>query len=98
MDSANIELFNSLVKCINFSEEKKMNSANKIGVCATGKGPFTRSELIKKINESQNYFWVDSINDSVKILLCDDPDDNSSKLTKAKKKGIELVKYSEFSF
>jgi len=98
MDSANMELFNSLVKSINFSEEKKMNSANKIGVCATGKGPFTRNELIKKINESQNYFWVDSINDSVKILLCDDPDDNSSKLTKAKNKGIQLVKYSEFQF
>jgi DNA ligase (NAD+) len=97
-DTANLELFNSLVKCINFTEEEKMNSANKIGVCATGKGPFTRNELIKKINESQNYFWVDSINDSVKVLLCDDPNDNSSKLIKAKKKGIQLVKYSEFDF
>ena len=97
-DSSNIELFNSLVKCINFTEEQKMNSTNKIGVCATGKGPWTRNELIKKINESNQYFWVDSINNSVKVLLCDDPTDNSSKLTKAKKSGIQLVKYSDFSF
>ena len=98
MDSANVELFNSLIKSINFTEENKMSSANKTGVCATGKGPWTRNELIEKINNSKNYFWVDSINDSVKILLCDDPNDNSSKLTKAKKKGIQLVKYNEFSF
>lgn len=98
MDSANVELFNSLIKSINFTEENKMSSANKIGVCATGKGPWTRNELIDKINNSKNYFWVDSINDSVKILLCDDPNDNSSKLTKAKKKGIHLIKYNEFSF
>jgi DNA ligase (NAD+) len=97
-DPFNIELFNSLVKCITFTEEEKMNSTNKIGVCATGKGPWTRNELIKKINESKDYFWVDSINDSVKVLLCDDPNDNSSKLTKAKKKGIKLIKYSEFIF
>ena len=97
-DPANIEIFNSLVKSITFTEEEKMSSANKIGVCATGKGPWTRNELVKKINESKDYFWVDSINDSVKILLCDDPSDNSSKLSKAKKKGIELVKYSDFSF
>ena len=98
MDQFNLELFNSLVKSIDFTEEEKMNSTNKIGVCATGKGPWTRNELIDKINKTQNYFWVDSINDSVKVLLCDDPDDNSSKLTKAKKKGIQLVKYSEFNF
>jgi DNA ligase (NAD+) len=97
-DSFNIELFNSLVKCINFTEEEKMNSANKIGVCATGKGPFTRNDLVKKINESKDYFWVDSINNSVKILLCDDPSDNSSKLQKARKSGIKLVKYSDFTF
>ena len=97
-DPFNIELFNSLIKCITFTEEEKMNSANKIGVCATGKGPWTRNELIKRINESKDYFWVDSINDSVKILLCDNPNDNSSKLTKAKKKGIKLVKYDEFIF
>ena len=98
MDQFNLELFNSLVISIDFTEEEKMNSTNKIGVCATGKGPWTRNELIDKINKTQNYFWVDSINDSVKVLLCDDPNDNSSKLTKAKKKGIQLVKYSEFNF
>ena len=98
MDPDNMNIFNTLINSINFTEEEKMNSTNKIGVCATGKGPWTRNELIDKINKSQNYFWVDSINDSVKVLLCDDPNDNSSKLSKAKKKGIELIKYSDFSF
>jgi hypothetical protein len=73
-------------------------SESKIGVCATGKGPFSRKELVEKINASEKYYWIESINKDVKILLCEDPLDNSSKLTKAKEKGIQLMKYSDFEF
>jgi NAD-dependent DNA ligase len=64
-------------------------------VAMTGSGPKGRKELIKDL-EAMGYEYTESINKDCSFLLCEDPNSGSSKLVKASKIGIKLMKYSEF--
>jgi len=60
-------------------QEVKMGSKN---VCMTGKGPKTRNDLIVDIQVKGDQF-VDHVGKGTDILVCEDPNSNSSKLQKA---------------
>lgn len=91
--SVNREFLNGLLEVVEL-EEPTVKSSNGL-VCMTGKGPLPRKEIINII-ESKGWEFSSSITKDVKILLCENPDGNSSKLTKAKKQGVILVEYSDF--
>jgi len=73
-------------------QEVKMGARN---VCMTGKGPKTRNELIVEIQKKGDTF-VDHVGKETNILVCEDPNSNSSKLQKAQKFGVKLMSYSDY--
>lgn len=73
----------------------KVKTATKGTVCMTGAGHKGRKELMKEI-EDMGYEFVDSVNKDTNILICEDPNGNSSKLEKARKLGVKLVSYQQF--
>lgn len=81
---------------LNLTKPQPVESSNKIKVCATGKAPLKREDLISKINSTDKYEWMDSVGKETKILLTDDPEGKSSKLDKARKLGIQIMTYEEF--
>jgi len=92
-DALNLKFLNDLIECIEIIDDNPVQSKGKI--CMTGKGPLTRKELIRVIEERGWEFSPDITKD-VDILLCEDPEAGSSKLIKAKKLGIKLLSYSSF--
>lgn len=64
-------------------------------ICMTGTGPKSRKELIAKIERAGNTF-VDHVSKETDILVCEDVNGSSSKLSKAAKLGVKLVNYQDF--
>lgn len=94
----NINLLKQLIKVLNIIEEKNIlnNKGEKMEkVVMTGKGPDTRKNLVKQI-ENKGYEFQDSITKETNILLCEDPQSSSSKLQKARKLNILVMSYDEF--
>lgn len=91
--NVNINFLHGLLDVFNIEEALKVESNGLI--CMTGKGPLPRKEIIAII-ESKGWEFSSSVTKDVKILLCEDPNGESSKLKKAKKQGIELLSYKDF--
>lgn len=89
----NILFLKDLLQVVNIIEVK--SSESKGLICMTGKGPLSRKEIIRIINE-KGWEFSSTISKDVKILLCEDPEGDSGKLKKAKKLGIELISYNDF--
>lgn len=89
----NYEYIKELMTMINPTDIIEKTSKGKVAM--TGSGPKGRKELIKDL-EVMGYEYTESINKDCSILLCEDPNSGSSKLVKASKIGIKLMKYSEF--
>ena len=64
-------------------------------ICMTGSGPKSRKELIAEIEKMGNTF-VDHVSKETDILVCEDVNGSSSKLSKAAKLGVKLVNYQDF--
>ncbi|MDC7233835.1 MAG: hypothetical protein PQJ58_11440 [Spirochaetales bacterium] len=89
----NMSFLDNLLEVVELKEVEVLESRGQ--VCMTGKGPLGRKEL-QKIIESRGYEFSSSVTKSTSILLCEDPEGNSSKLQKARKNGIQLVSYKDF--
>lgn len=91
--SDNRELLKDLLSVLNLQNTSEKKSLGQ--VCMTGKGPSGRKEL-QRIIEARGYEFSSSLTKSTNILLCEDPEGNSSKLQKARKLGTRLMAYEEF--
>jgi DNA ligase (NAD+) len=89
----NYEYIKELMTMINPTDIIEKTSKGKVAM--TGSGPKGRKELINDL-EAMGYEYTESINKDCSFLLCEDPNSGSSKLVKASKIGIKLMKYSEF--
>ncbi len=92
-DQYNMDLLNDLMSITEIEDEVPSESKGKVAM--TGKGPGKRDELILKI-ESMGYEFSSSITADLSILLCSDPESGSSKIKKARERGIEIVSYDKF--
>ena len=77
----------------NFPRKEKQVIYSGEKYCFTGSGPCGRKELISLL-ESKGYEFVDV--SKADFLVCEDVNGNSSKLKRAKQKGIKLISYEEF--
>lgn len=92
----NKEFLEELLKVLDVKDEQKNEQGeNKMKVAMTGTGPEKRDVLIKKI-ETMGYEFDSSVTGNTQILVCEDVNGDSTKLKKAKAKGIKLVSYDEF--
>lgn len=89
----NMKLLNELVGILDIGDSSP--SEKKRIVCMTGKGPASRNELIKRIEEG-GFEFSDTVTSAAEILLCDDRGSSSSKITKARKGGMKIMTYDEF--
>lgn len=78
-------------------QEEKKDMDEKITVVFTGASTngMTRNELSAKAIEA-GYEVQNSVTGKTKLLVCADPNSNSSKMQKAKKNGTEIISYDEF--
>ena len=84
-------------RLFNFSEEvpsKKEEKAKGV-VCFTGKSEFPRKTMQQKAEE-MGYAVSDGITSEVTLLVCADPGSGSSKLKKAEKMGIKIMRDVDF--
>lgn len=88
-------VFNRLGVKIIPHEKTGGNVAQQI-VCCTGTcSQYPRKELAIVL-ERKGFSMVDTVTKETTLLLCADPNGNSSKLTKARKQGILIQSYDEF--
>ncbi len=92
-NNLNMTFLNELIESLDIIEIQSITTNGL--VCMTGKGPLPRKELIQII-EDRGWEFSSTISKDVNILLCEDPEGDSSKLKKAKKLGIKLMSYNEF--
>lgn len=88
----NIELLEELAAAVDISAELTVTKGK---VCMTGSGPKPRKELIKEI-AFRGYEFSETVSADTELLLTDDPESTSSKMAKAKKLGIAIMKYEDF--
>jgi DNA ligase (NAD+) len=91
----NQALVEELTQTLIIDVVQKMGEDGLKKVCMTGKGPFGRKELIQMI-QLRGYRVVEQISKETDLLLCDEPEGNSSKLIKAKKLGVNIRSYDDF--
>lgn len=90
----NKDFITELLSLVKIKKVEKVSDSAK-NVAMTGSGPKKRDELIKDI-EAKGDVFSDSVNKNTHILLCEDPNSGSSKLTKAEKLGIKIMSYGEY--
>ena len=88
-------LLRELLPVLNLREET--DNATKRGevVCMSGSGPLPRKTLQQQL-ENAGYVVTSSLTKTTNILLCADPQANSSKLQKARNWGVRICSYREF--
>lgn len=89
----NAELLDELVHTVEIVEETP--SAQALEICMTGKGPMGRKELAA-LAEKRGFLPSSSVTKKTALLVCDNPEGNSSKLQKARSLGIEVLTYEDF--
>ncbi|MBN2628844.1 MAG: hypothetical protein JXA95_19425 [Spirochaetales bacterium] len=92
-DRENREFLEELLGVITVEESSPDETLGE--VCMTGKGPLGRKELTE-LAEAKGYTVGSSVTRATVMLVCEDPEGNSSKLQKARKSGIPIVSYEEF--
>lgn len=65
-------------------------------VCFTGTGPLPRKELLNLARLS-GWQAVDEPQQGLKVLVAEDPTQNTNKLKVARKRGIPIISYEEWS-
>ena len=93
---ATMKRFQNLgVEILPSSRPDKAIKTEQINVCATGKAPMPRSEFGSLI-QKHNFCLVSSVTKATKILVCANPDSQSSKIKKARSMGIQILDYGTF--
>lgn len=92
-DPSNMLMLKELLDVLDITAESAVSARGK--VCMTGKGPGSRNELIKLIEE-MGYEFSATVTRDLDILVCEDPEGKSSKLDNARKNNIRLMSYEEF--
>ncbi len=82
-------VLDELLSCVTVTETHGAGVGELPTICFTGKMPEKRS-YYEDIARKAGYEPVDSVNSSLTLLVCMDPAENSSKLQKARKSGIEI--------
>lgn len=93
-DPNNMALFNELRETLSILDEAPPGESAGT-VCMTGTGPAGRKELTE-ILERRGFIFSDSVSKETDILICEDPQANSSKLQKARKLDIQITSYRDF--
>lgn len=93
-DADNYALVQELCKVLHI-EDIQQEKAHLPQVCCTGSGPLPRNEL-GKVLASLGYAISDSVTKDTALLLCENPQANSSKLLKARKLEIPIQSYQDF--
>ena len=95
-DTYNMKYYNKLIKVHTFIQPVKPQEEiiTKGHLACTGTGPIKRKDFIDKI-KAMGYGFHSSIKKDTKILVCEDPNGNSTKLKSARSKGIKLISYDE---
>ena len=91
-----IENNNVIIMSVNPTSGKKYGSWNKKieTFCFTGSGPMPRNELVEHVY-NLGHKATDNAN-LCTVLVAEDPMGSSSKLRKARAKGIKIISYAEF--
>ena len=93
-DSENMEFLKELLEVIEISDPAFQGETAGY-ICMTGKGPYPRQEMEKRLSE-KGYQFTDTVTGETTLLLCDDPSGTSGKLKSARKKGIPVLTYFDF--
>jgi DNA ligase (NAD+) len=91
--AGNREYLDEILNVVNLKETEERTSLG--AVAMTGKGPAGRKELVAMI-EQMGYSFSETVTSETDILLCENPEGESSKLKKASKIGVKLISYSDF--
>jgi DNA ligase (NAD+) len=91
---ANRKMIENLLSCVKIKAPVKAKAGAR-AVCMTGAGPKTRNELVKDI-QAKGDFFVDHVSKDTQILVCEDPNGETTKLAKARKLGIQLMSYKQY--
>jgi DNA ligase (NAD+) len=93
-NEANRTLLNELMQVLVITETPPDESS--LGeVCMTGKGPLPRHQLEEKLRE-KGYVPTSSVTRKTVLLICENPEEHSAKLEKARKLHIEIISYHDF--
>lgn len=65
-------------------------------VCFTGNGPVGRKELLQAARET-GWQAVDDFQSGIKVLVAEDPTKNTNKLKQARKLGVPILSYDEWT-
>lgn len=90
------ELFQKLGIKILPHQEKDKGAADKIAVCCTGTCHLYSRKELKAVLEGMGIEMVDSVSKDCQMVLCENPDGSSSKLKKARQKGLSIRSYTDF--
>lgn len=88
------EYIDSLINNVNIVIESEEMDNGIMSICFTGKMPEKRSYYEKLAVD--NGYIIGSSNKNLNILVCVDPDSNSSKLKNARKFGTKVISVEEF--
>jgi DNA ligase (NAD+) len=95
-DLANRQFLEELLEVVEIVPEKELPAGEIRGtVCMTGKGPYPRNELLEKA-AAMGYRFTDTVTKETTLLVCDEPEGESSKLKKARQWGVPIMTYTDF--
>ena len=84
-----------LLECVQIQQTKGAVNTKLPTICFTGKMPEKRS-YYQKLAQERGYQPVDAVTAELSLLVAMDPQENSSKLQKARKGGIPIVSLAEW--
>nr|WP_281347562.1 BRCT domain-containing protein [Entomospira nematocera] len=95
-DEEHNQLFVSdLLDVLEIRDQEEDSSQVLPEIVCTGKGPYSRKEL-SAIALAKGYQVSNTVSDRTRWLVADDLHGSSSKLEKARKKGIPIISYEDF--
>lgn len=89
------QILDELLSCVALTETKSSGSASAKTICFTGKMPEKRS-YYEALAGDAGYEPADTVSSTLSLLVCMDPEENSGKLKKARKLGIEIMQLDDW--
>jgi DNA ligase (NAD+) len=93
--STRIEEINELLSILSIQSKSETEIIKKIKICFTGKSEYPRNHLIK-IAETKNYEVLNTVSQTLDILITNDINSNSTKTAIARKYNIKIITYDDF--
>ncbi len=89
------QILDELLTCVTLTETKSSADSAAQTICFTGKMPEKRS-YYENLAKDAGYEPADSVSSTLSLLVCIDPEENSGKLKKARKLGIEIMQLDDW--